>query len=412
MSHISPAARVEHLIVNGSRWLSDVARVQSPDDHFTDLYNYPVVGYTGAVRNEYDTKTRSWYLNGPVWHTGQAIRAVLLSYSRSGDQSLLDAARAMGDYVIRNVVSDPNDANRGLLLAYEGDNITVNNEVVLETLPGLLDLYRVTGDRNLLDTASTAADFVLQGFDPSEGLITDHYHVAEQRFVSDPDNAYSGRIALDDAALVELSELTDKTHYRDAFLAMAERALREEDPPGTWIVFPPWHRDTRRMHIRTTWWWGYPLLTAYDLTKEQRFLDAGIRAGQWYLDQQNPDGGFYYAATTDGRHPCFALATSGSAVSTIIWADLYRRTGDERYRVAIHRSLSFFLATQFNTENDDPNVHGALWETLNVPDHSTAPGFRIRDIATIFTIRAGDALLKSPNLLPDEVQPLSNRMVW
>jgi rhamnogalacturonyl hydrolase YesR len=401
---------VERLL-HAAHWLAEVARIRSEADTFEDPHEYPTPGYLGAVRNEYDTKTRVWYLNGPVWHTGQALRAVLIGWRRSGEVSLLDAARAMGAYVARNIIDAPGTANHGLLLAYEGDNLTVNNQTVVETLPGLFDLAEATGETRWLDHARQAADFLLRGFDPREGLLADHYHVGEERFIIDPDNVLPGRIALDDAAFVTLSTLTGDGRYRDAFLAMAERALREEDPPGNWIVFPPWHRDTGRLHVRCAWWWGYPLLTAYDLTGDERFLAAGQRAGQWYLEHQNLDGGVYYAPLRDGRHGSFALATSGAAVGSIIWADLYARTGDETYRAAIRRALRFLNAAQFSQECDDPNVRGALWETLNVPDGTTCPGFRIRDIASIFAIRAWD-WLDAAGLLDEDVPPLDNAMPW
>jgi hypothetical protein len=404
--------QVSLLITGGAQWLANIACVRGPEDEFVDTHDYPSVGYDGAVRNEYDTKTRTWYLNGPVWHTGQAIRAVLIAHRRTGDSTLLAAAREMGNFVVRNIIRKSDDPNHGLLLAYESDNVMVNNQTVFEALPGLFDLQAATGDQAWLDAARMAADFDLQGFDQREGLIADHYHVVERRFIIDPDNVLPGRIALDDATLLTLSELTGRPHYREVFLAMAERALREEDPPGTWMVFPPWHRDTSRLHVRTSWWWGYPMLAAYNVTGDQRFLQAGLRAGQWYLDQQNLDGGFYYSPLSDGRHSSFGLATSGSAVASIIWTDLYKRTGDVRFRDATRRSLRFLFSARFDQGDVDPNVRGALWETLNVPDGGVAPGYRVRDIATTFAIRAVDGLLDTPELRPNDIEQLSNPMPW
>ena len=406
--------RVKQLLQDAAHWLAETARIRGPGDPFVDARSYPVPlgGYVGAVRNEYDTRTNEWSLNGPVWHTGQAIRAVLIAYRHDGDASLLDAACAMGEYVVRNIVSDPSDSNNGLLLAYEGDNVTVNNQTAFETLPGLFDLAEITGEQDWVGHARRAADFALKGFNTSEGLLADHFHVDERRFIIDPDNVLAGRITLDDSALATLSNLTGDSHYRDVFLAMAERALRDEDPPGTWIVYPPWHRDTGRLHIRASWWWGFPMLTAFDLTGDERFLDAAVRAGDWYLAQQHLDGGFPYAPLVSGTHGSFALATSGSAVSIIIWANLFHRTGDDRYREPIRRSLRFLAAAQFASDAADLNVRGALWETLNVPDGTVAPGYRIRDIAPIFAIRACDTLLGQADLIPDEIEPLSNTMPW
>lgn len=412
MRHMREQAEI--LMAGAANWLAHTARVRDASDTFDDDRAYPVPdsGYLGAVRNEYDSKTGTWSLNGPVWHTGQAIRAVLIEYRRNGDESLLAAARAMGEYVLRNIVDDPGHPNHGLMLSYEGDNATSNMQVTFETLPGLFDLADVTGERHWIDATRQAADFALQGFNFDEGLIADHYHVAEQRFIIDPDNVLPGRIALDDSALATLSTLTGDRRYLDVFMQMAERALRDEDPAGTWIVYPPWHRDTGRLHIRASWWWGYSLLTAYDESGDDRFLHGAIRAGDWYRAQQHLDGGFPYSPLLDGRHGSFALATSGAAVSTVIWCDLYERTGDTSYLSAIERSLRFLFAARLDESNADSNVRGALRETLNVPDGSTSPGYRVRDIAPIFAIRALDRALRLPEIADLQIAPLNNAMPW
>lgn len=405
--------RSRQIIADGAHWLAHIARIQSPADTFEDPFDYPVVGYLGAVRTEYDTRRKVWYLNGPVWHTGQAIRAVLIAYRRTGDTALLDAARAMAEYVARNMVDAPGHPNDGLLLAYEGDNVAVNNQVLFETLPGLLDLAEVTGEPKWVNIARRAADFVIGGgFLADEGLIVDHYHVAESRFVSDPDNPHPGRIMLDDAALIQLGAATGDRRYTDVFLAMAERALREEDPPGMWIVFPPWAASSGRMHIRATWWWGYPMLAAYDLTGDQRFWEAALRAGQWYLDGQTLDGGFYYSPVVGGKHTTFGLAASGAAVASTIWCDLYRRTGDAKYKDAVNRSVAFLAAAQFSPQAADRHIRGALWESPNPPDGTACPGFFIRDIATIFAIRALDKALGIAGLLEDVAPAWDHSMPW
>jgi hypothetical protein len=351
-------------------------------------------------------------VNGPVWHTGQAIRSLLIAHRHSNDPSLVDACLAMGQFLIANIVDTPGHPNDGLLLAYEGDNVTVNNQTVFETLPGFLDLGQHTQDARWTAHARRAADFTLRGLLPGEGLIVDHYHVARAQFVRDPDNPLPGRPLLDGGALVQLAQATGDESYRHAFLAMADRAVREENPPGTWIVFPPWHPDSGRLHIRTSWWWGYPLLGAYDLSGDARFWQAALRVGAWYLDQQNLDGGFYYSPLRNGKHVSLGLATSGAAVACIIWSDLYGRTGDPKYQDAVNRSVRFLLAAQFSLTASDPSIRGALWESPNPPDGTACPGFLIRDIATIFAIQALDRVLSTAGLLKEMAPAWDHSMPW
>lgn len=394
----------------GAEWL--VVRAQIPAGGrdaapFDDPLTYPHGDYAGAIRTEYDTKTGRWGVNGPTWHAGQAIRAMLVAERRLGDARFRAAALAAGEFMLRERLADPPDA-AGMLLTYEGDNVHANVEVGFEGINGWLDLFDATGDDRWLAAARLAADTLCRGYQPAERLIFDHYHVPSRRFVGDPDNPNPGRAMLDDATLARLSELTGEAHYGDLFLAMADRLLEEEGPRGTWLRFPPWKPEQGRVHGRKSWWWGWPLLAAHDLAAQRglpdagRFLDGAIRAAEWYLHGQNLDGGAYYTPDTTGHHNSYGLCTSVSAVSILFWADLWHRTNDDRWLLGIRRAVGYLLRTQFADDVEDPNVRGAFFESPNKPDGSLAPGYQVRDIATVFGIRALDAVLDLPELLTDD----------
>jgi hypothetical protein len=71
-----------------------------------------------------------------------------------------------------------------------------------------------------------------------------------------------------------------------------------------------------------------------------------------------------------------------------MWTDLYNRTKDEKYVKAIETSLGFLRRAQFNRNVEDRNVRGAFYEGYLPFDGTLSPGFYIRDIATIFSVRA------------------------
>jgi hypothetical protein len=296
----------------------------------------------------------------------------------------------------------------GMLLTYEGDNVHANVEVGFEGINGWLDLHEATGDDRWLEAARRASDALCAGYMPDERLIHDHYRVAERRFVGDPDNPNRGRAMLDDATLARLARVTGEARYGDLFLAMADRLIEEEGPRGTWLRFPPWHPRLGRVHGRKSWWWGWPLLAAHDLAIERgqgdatKYLQGAVRAAEWYLHGQNLDGGAYYTPNTEGMHNSYGLCTSVSAVSILFWADLWRRTGEERWLVGIRRATGYLLRAQFAEDVEDAEVRGAFFESPNKPDGSLAPGFQVRDIATLFGIRALDAVLDLPELLADD----------
>ncbi len=406
---------------HGAAWLIERAQIPAGGRAvapFDDPMDYPHGDYAGAIRTEYDTKTGRWGMNGPTWHAGQAIRTMLVSERRLGEGRYRDAAMMAGAFMLRKRLTAPAEV-AGMLLTYEGDNVHVNVEVGFEGITGLLDLHAATGEARWLDAARAAADALLVGYLPDEGLARDHYHVPSGRFVGDPENPNPGRAMLDDAALARLATATGEARYADLFLAMADRLLLEEGPTGTWLRFPPWRPELGRVHGRKSWWWGWPLLAAHDLARERGdhdpapYLAGATRAADWYLGGQNLDGGAYYTPDTAGRHNSYGLCTSISAVSILFWADLWRRTGDERWLPAIRRAVGYLLRAQFAPDVADEAVRGAFFESPNTPDGGLAPGFQVRDIAAIFGVRALDTVLDIPELLaPDGEEWADTTMKW
>lgn len=400
-------------IDRASVWLRDVAQVRGPGQPFENPAGYPHADFTGAMRTEYDTRTRVWSTNGPVFHSGQAIRSFLVARRRLGEDRYLEAALAAGEFLLRERIDEPGQPQRGLLMSLEQNDDEINVQVTVEALSGLLDLHAETADDRYLAPVRESLDILIRdAYLPEERLMLDHYSLSRRVFFHDPENAVAGRAVLDDAVLLRLADASGDARYRDVFLAMADRLLKEEGPPGTWLRFPPWQERVGRIHNRKSWWWGWPLLSAFDATGDRRYLDGAIRAGDWYRNAQNMDGGLYYTPSPDGRHNSFGLCTSVVAVAVLFWADLWRRTGDANYLPAIERGVGFLLAAQFSADVEDPDVRGALFESPRPPDGSLAPGYRLRDIAAIFAVRALDDVLDIDVLGDAEEEWADTSMAW
>jgi hypothetical protein len=137
------------------------------------------------------------------------------------------------------------------------------------------------------------------------------------------------------------------------------------------------------------------MLTAYDAFKEEKYLKAGIRACDWYVENVSLDGACYYHNSLKGRHLSFDFCTSAVGCAVIMWVDLWKRTHQEKYRQAIEASLGFLLKAQFRQDVPDPNIRGASFEGLFLPDGTMNQGYYFRDIATIFSARAMLEILKA-----------------
>lgn len=364
--------------LNGCDWLTDTAQVMDPSH--TDY---------GVIKGEYDTKSRNWKLYGPFWHTGQAVRLLLRAYGITGKEKYLKHSILGGEYMIRDQVMDDRDKKFHGFIHGRGSK-AANTASQLEGLVALNDLYKTTNDARWLDSFRLAVDWIGKNvYIKNEGLFYNGYVAVKDELAP----MEKSRPTNDEAVFwIAYQTFKNPTHLQ-IFREVSDRLLRDEDPPGNWIKYKPCDPDVfdgqGSIHARHAWWWGYPMLQAYDAFQEQRYLDAAIRAGDWYINNSNLDGGYYYHTTREGHnHLSYDFSTSAVGCAVIMWCDLWQRLGDEKYRIAIERALGFLLRAQFHQDVEDRNIRGAFFEGYLPPDGTMKPGFYIRDIATIFPSRA------------------------
>jgi hypothetical protein len=71
--------------------------------------------WQGALRGEYHASTRQWDFFCPVWHTGQAIKALVLASQALNRPDLLDAARFSAGFIGAERVGDRSNPHYGLI---------------------------------------------------------------------------------------------------------------------------------------------------------------------------------------------------------------------------------------------------------------------------------------------------------
>ncbi len=400
-------------VLAAASWLTDVAQIGSSSDSFDNPAAYPHRRFVGGFKTEYDTSTRRWWVNGPVFHAGQAIRALLVAAEVTGERRFRDSAIRAGEFIAGECIEDVDAPQQGLLMSLEQNEDEINIQVTVEALSGMLDLYEATGDERYWSLLERNAEILMRdAYLPEHRLMHHHYSLAHQRFIGDESSGHPGRAMVDDAFFMRMFRISGNSEYRSIFLEMADRLVEIERPPGTWIDLPPWPASEGRIHNRKNWWWGYPLLAAYDETGESRFLECAVRAADWWRAGQTIDGGMYYSPGPDHSHTALGLCTSVSAVAALFWLELWNRIGEVRFLEAAHRSLGYLVRAQFSDAGTDPNVVGALFETPNQPDGTTCPGFLVRDLPAIFAIRAWAMAMGTPALLDLDSESVDHGMKW
>jgi len=374
-------------------WIQNTAQLQS-DTLPSDTEDRKGHGYTnwrGAIRGEYSAAERKWWFMCPVWHTGQAVKALVLASEQLDDDTWMQGAHAGAEFVLNQQRRSPGDPEHGLLLAYEDVPGRVNTSAVLETLDGLMHLADATGSDELWQRIVATGDFLLRTmfnaeqavfhnmYDPVEHGRADEFFHSKQGVV--------GRPLLEDGVLLKLFDRTGEQKFFDAHVRISERLVDDQNPPGNWIDYAPCRADLGRFHPRQTYWWGLPLIETYRQTGRAAFLETAIQTGHFCRRAMRADGGFIRGTYTDFRTDSFGHETSGSACAAILFLALFKQTGDAEWIAPAEQALRFCMSVQFD-EPADANLKGAVLEKVLPPEGSDCSPYYLRDTGTIFFVTA------------------------
>ncbi len=389
--------KLEQRILLALNWLSDIA-LKTEEQLTIELNPLKLEHktYKGAIKNEYVVSSKTWQFHAPVWHTGQAIKAMVaatklkLVDTNLDTKKYLTIAEECANFILENQIWDINNVDHGLILAFEDVPGCVSTAGILEVVDGLFMLSEATEKEIYKQRALEALKFCRNKlYVRGEGLFIDGYDYK----IHKPLNPYSydeqaaGRPLNDDSVYLKAWKLTKDIEYRTVFYEILEKLMREEDPPGNWIKYHPSHRKKGFIHARQAFWWALPFIRAYEESSQMKFLDVAIRAGDWYLKAIRADGGLFRNTYLDFNTDSFGHATSGTACAVILWCELKKITGSKKYDPFIRNCLNYCLNMQF-TFPKDKNLFGCVLEKVLPPDGTDGSPYFIRDLGTIFFAQA------------------------
>ncbi len=384
-----------------AEWLTDIAQIQTAQLQGENHIGFPYADWRGAIRGEYRVSTAKWGFFCPCWHSSQAIKALVLLSRVSSDPRWMVGARAAGEFLLRHRVLDQANSDYGLLLAYEDTPSSVNTSAILESIDGLFLLADATGEPRYEEAAIAALRWIARRvYRDGEGVFHDLYDPATQQLSTLAEYAELShshyavatavekpRPLLDDAVFLKAYHRTGDGLFLRIFMETAEALLRTERPAGNWITYAPCDETQGLFHPRHSYWWGAPMMDAWQETHDDRFLQAALRSADWYQQALRSDGGLIRNTTTDFNTDSFGHATSGSACAAAFFLRLARECGEDRHLALARKALTYCMNMQFLSPTD-PNLRGAILEKILPPDGSDQSPYHIRDLGTIFFVQA------------------------
>lgn len=396
-----PKERITEALRLACGWLVDHSQVTQGVPENTEL-KHPHSTWVGSFR-EYDHRRKRWLYFAPVWHTGQAVKALVMAHAALEEAGYLEAAKLGAEFIRSNVVSEGEDA--GLILAHEGEPPDMLRlPGIPEGLDGIVELAKVQDSEALWRMTLGALDWLIRkAYRPELGVILNWYTHKTATFEPYTMTPRSwGKPTLDGGLFVKAYRYTGDSRYRDVAINLADTLLADEDPPGNWLCYGPARKETGAIHPRHAYWYGYPMVHVYDMTQERKYLEAAVRSGDWYMKAMRRDGGMFRGTYVDGSTDSFGHAASGVGSAVIMWIDLCNRLEDERYVPYIRKGLRFLLSMQVR-KAEDPNMQGTIIEKIMPPDGTDASPYLVRDLGTIFFVQAAALLLETPAVLSQVV---------
>lgn len=394
---------IRQSMAQACHWLVNIA--QTKNARLTDepgkvksRFNYK--DYRGSIKGEYVPATQTWDDFCPIWHTGQAVAALVKASEILQDSQWLDAAKFSAEFILRHQITDSQDEDYGLILAFEGEPDFLNTSAIMESLLGLIELHRVTSQARYIEAAHLALKWIIRKvYMPNERMIADLYLLSEKRIAEKPFFHGKGRPLIDDFVFYRVGKLCRDEELQNVQLEVMARLMEDGDVPDCWISYEPCDPKSGVLHPRQAYWWGLPFLYGYEETGDKRLLDIAKQNARWYIKAMRSDGGIIRETHVDFKTSTFNQATSGTACAVILLAELWRVTQEEEWLAPLVTGLDYCMGMQI-TEAKDPNLQGVIVEKYLYPYGTDQLPIYIRDLGTIFFIQAAATVLACKPEIP------------
>jgi len=276
--------------------------------------------------------------------TGYICRTFLELGTLDNNQELVDRAVAMG--VWEAAIQMSNGAVIGGMYNYNASPAVFNTGMVLL---GWAALIRHTGEERFVQAARRACDWLL-GVQEADG----HWVRGNSMFAASGSTLYNVKAAW---GLCEAGFALDNDDYVQAAVRNAEFCVARQHENG-W--FPDCClSDPHKPLLHTLAYTMQGLIGIGKLTNRPDFIDAARRTADAQMSIMDDTGFIPGRQDLNFRSAAKWCCMTGSAQTSIVWAELYLLTHEEMYRAAVRR-VNRYLMARHDIRNPDPRLRGGV----------------------------------------------------
>ena len=325
----------------------------------------------GGVNQGYNWQSQTYpFLYSKI--TGYAISTFVAAYRWTDSVEYLAYAREAANFLLRVQETGTDAWVKGAIPhGLTNPDLKVKRQYysfdVAMGMQGLLDLYRVRPEADLLDAARAAGDWLVMQMQQPDGAFLSMYdaetgdsqHPGMQFF-----NDFGCLHAKHAIGLLKLSRATGDQRYETAARKVCEWALSLQDADGSFRASEMLHQVVSLSHCYA----AEGLLYAHFALDDEKYLRAAVRAAEWLLSVQNRDGSINIAYKQDwlkmGRRITEMVfprkVTDATAQAMRLWTLLYLLNGDPRMMEAARKAADFVREMQV-AGTADPNASGGFY---------------------------------------------------
>jgi rhamnogalacturonyl hydrolase YesR len=276
--------------------------------------------------------------------TGYICRTFVAMEKRTGEADFLRRAQEMADWEI--AVQLPEGAVMGGMLKPNPTPAVFNTGMVLLGWSSLIE--RTAQERYKL-AARKAADWLLQMQEPNGDWVR-----GNSDFAVPGATLYNVKAAW---GLCEAGAVLGEDRYISAAVRNAEYCVSQQRPNG-W--FPNCCLSDPTQPLLHTLAYTLQGLLGISKRADRADLLAPVeKTARAQIALMTADGFIPGRQDADLRGTVSWSCLTGSAQMSVVWSDLYDRTGQEAYREAAQR-VNRYLMTRHDIRNSDPRLRGGL----------------------------------------------------
>ena len=276
--------------------------------------------------------------------TGYICQTFLEQEELTGDPDLLERAIQMGDWEI--AIQLPEGAVMGGKLNRNPTPAVFNTGMVLL---GWSALIRRTGEQRFKLAARRAADWLVSIQEANGDWVLGH-----SQFSKPGATLYNVKAAW---GLSEAGDVLEDECYVSSAIRNAEYCLSRQHPNG-WLP-DCCLVDANAPLLHTLAYSMQGLLGIGCLTGRQDLIDGARLLADAQIKTMRADGFLPGRQREDFSAAADWCCLTGSAQTSTVWSELYRLTGDEKYRSAVHK-VNRYLMARHDIRNPDLRLRGGL----------------------------------------------------